>query len=111
MVYGILAVVAVVIFLWIKESKKAAQDPDIKEASELGIVIWRYRKYQEAWDKIQAIYRTYGIDNPVSNKMANEIIENLPNMNEWRRFSQRQSQKSLKSFKDLQKEYDDYLKK
>ena len=111
MVYGIIAVVIFIIIMWAKESKKAAEDPDVKEATELGIVIWRYRKYQEAWDKIQAIYRAYGVDNQLSNKMVNEIIEKLPNLNEWRRFSQRQSQKSFKSFQDIQKEYDDYLKK
>lgn len=111
MVYGIIAVVIFIIIMWVKESKKAAEDPDVKEASELGIVIWRYRKYQDAWDKIQAIYRTYGVDNQLSNKMVNEIIEKLPNLNEWRRFSQRQSQKSFRSFQEIQKEYDDYMKK
>lgn len=101
MIYGFIAVAAVVILLWIRETKKAAQDPDIKEASELGIVIYRYRKYKEAWDKIQSIYRTYGIDNPVSNKMVNEIIEKLPNMNEWRRFGEKQRQKQTQRMYDM----------
>ena len=93
MLYVLLIIAAIIILLWAKETKKAVQDPDVKEASELGILIFRYRKYQEAWDRIQAIYNAYGTDNPKAIKMANEIIEKLPNLNEWRRFSEKQCQK------------------
>lgn len=101
MIYGIIAVVLFVVILWAKETKKAAKDPDVIEASELGIVIWRYRKYQEAWDKIQAIYDAYGTDSPKSIKMANEIIEKLPNLNEWRRFGEKQCQKQSQRMYDM----------
>ena len=111
MVYGIIAVVVFVVILWLRETAKAAKDPDVIEASELGIPIWRYRKYQEAWDKIQDIYEKYGINTPTSSKMASEIISKLPNLNEWRRYGDKQLKKSMKSFSDLQKEYDEYLKK
>lgn len=109
MVYGILAVVIFIVVLWIRETAKAAKDPDVIEASELRIPIYRYRKYQEAWDKIQAIYKAYGTDSQMSIKMVNEIIESLPNLNEWRRYGDAQLKKSMKSFSDLQKEYDEYL--
>lgn len=111
MVYVIIAVVVFITILWLKEASKAAKDPDVIEASELGIPIWRYRKYQEAWDKIQAIYKAYGTDSQMSIKMVNEIINKLPNLNEWRRYGDKQLKKSMKSFSDLQKEYDEYLKK
>lgn len=101
MIYGIIAVVLFVVILWIKETKKAAKDPDVIEASELGIPIWRYRKYQEAWDKIQSIYNSYGVNNQISQKMAGEIIGKLPNMNEWRRFGARQRQKTTQRMYDM----------
>jgi hypothetical protein len=90
MVYAIIAVVVFILYWWMVETSKAAKDPDVVEASELGIPIWRYRKYKEAWDKIQAIYKAYGTQSEMSFKMADEIIENLPNMNEWRSFSSKQ---------------------
>lgn len=111
MIYGIIAVVVFVVILWLRETLKAAKDPDVIEASELGIPIWRYRKYQEAWDKIQDIYEKYGINTPTSSKMASEIISKLPNLNEWRRYGDKQCSKSFKTFHEFQKEYDEHLKK
>lgn len=110
MIYGFIAVVVVIVFLWAKEAKKAAQDPNVIEASELGIPILRYRKYQEAWDKIQKIYEAYGIDSQKSYNMVNEIISKLPNMNEWRRYGDKQLSKTKKSYQEIQKEYEEYMK-
>lgn len=110
MIYIIIAF-AVFIILWGIETKKAAKDPDVIEASELMIPIWRYKKYKDAWDKIQEIYKEFGVDSQISNNMANEIISKLPNLNEWRRYSDKQFKKSMKSFHDFEKEYNDYMKK
>lgn len=104
MVYGIIAVVVFILFWWMVETSKAAKDPDVIEASELGIPIWRYRKYKEAWDKIQLIYKTYGTQSEMSFKMADEIISTLPNMNEWRRFSDRQLGKTFDDWNSKIKE-------
>ena len=101
MIYGIIAVVIFIIILWVRETAKAAKDPDVIEASELRIPIYRYRKYQEAWNKIQTIYKQYGTDTPTSNKMVEEIIRNLPNLNEWRRYGDAQLKKSMEAFHDI----------
>lgn len=104
MVYGILAVVIFIVVLWVRETAKAAKDPDVIEASELRIPIHRYRKYKEAWDKILVIYEKYGTDSPKSDKLVFEIVSGLPNMNEWRRYGDKQLKKTSNKFNDLYNE-------
>lgn len=109
MVYGILAVVIFIVVLWVRETAKAAKDPDVIEASELRIPIYRYRKYKEAWDKILVIYEKYGTDSQKSVKLVSEIVSGLPNMNEWRRYGDAQLKKSMKSFHEIQNEFEEYI--
>lgn len=91
---GLVAVVVGLFCMWIYQTIKASKDPDVKEASTLRIPIARYRKYQEAEKKIQETYAKFGTSSNKANKIVSEIISSLPNMNEWRRYSDFQEKKA-----------------
>lgn len=84
---------------------KSMKDPDVKDASSIYMTVFRYRKYRDAYDKIQDIYKKHGTDSTYSLKKVNEIISSLPNMNEWRRYcelrSQKQKDKWIKEYDKL----------
>jgi len=100
LISSLLFIVVFVVVYWIYGAIKAAKDPDVKEATHLGMSIIRYRKYKDAFGKIQGIYEKHGLSSSASEKEVTEIISSLPNMNEWRKYSEYQSQKSTDRLKN-----------
>ena len=90
---GFAFVGAFIFAYWLYCFIKATKDPEVLEASDLRMTITRYRKYKEANNRIQEIYRTHGTNSAQANKEVDLIISGLPNMNEWRRFMDYQLRK------------------
>lgn len=100
---GIGAVVLDFLARWIYYTIKSFKDPDVIEASKLGMTITRYYIYKKMWDEIQNIYHEEGINSETDRKI-DKIIMQAPNLNEWRRFGKYQEEKSrMKMFDDLHK--------
>ena len=100
-IYGFIALFIGFFILFIYGYFKALKDPDVKEASKLGMMVTHYRKYVEADKKIQEIYDQYGSSSLKAQHLINEIICQLPNMNEWRRFSDYQFEKIKQEMNDM----------
>ena len=90
---GFAFVGALIFAYWLYCFIKATKDPEVIEASDLRMTITRYRKYKEAKNRIQEIYRTHGVNSPQANEYVDRIISELPNMNEWRKFMDYQLKK------------------
>ncbi len=90
-----LSILAVLFFIyWIYGFVKALKDPDVQEASKLHMSVKRYRIYKEIFEEQTKCYDE-GL--PVPNRM-----NDIPNMNEWRRYGEYQIQKQSESmFKEL----------
>ena len=89
---NILIVLAVVFVIgWLYQSSKSAKDPNVIEASNLGIPINRYVKYKEWSQKYKEISDRYGIDSKEAYQYMKSL--NIKYPNEWRRFNEREMQK------------------
>ena len=80
---------------------KHKEDPDVMEASSLGIPMWRYYKYKKASEEIGQIYKELGTESKTAYLKVDAIIKNLPNMNEWRRYSEFQFQKTAANMRKM----------
>ena len=58
---GLVFIVIVALITIITNMVKAAKDPDVQEASNLGIPVGRYRQYREWYDEHQRLMQQYGI--------------------------------------------------
>ena len=67
---------------------KAAKDPDVQAASNLGMSITRFRHYQRLWDEYQEYMKEHGIYSRESEEKFKEIYSQIKNPNEWRRYGQ-----------------------
>lgn len=90
---------------------KSLKDPDVIEATKIGLTIKRYYIYKKIWDEILQIYREDGI-NDKTNFKIDKLIAQVPNINEWRKFSNYQEEKYRKDsmenlFQDLKKSQND----
>ncbi|WP_099465606.1 hypothetical protein [Parabacteroides provencensis] len=89
---GLYFVIAVVVLFFIYNFIKSLSDPAVKEASDLRMSINHYRIYKKIFDEQMECHKN-GITPP---NRTNEI----PNMNEWRRYGEYQLLKSRKSMED-----------
>lgn len=98
--YGVGAVVVGLLLMLVYHIVKVFFNPsqEVKEADSLGMSVLNYRKYVEADKKIQEIYRQYGTGSNKATRMVSDIIDALPNKNEWRRFMDAETQKSKLKF-------------
>lgn len=97
-IFGILLIFGcIVICRIVKNSvhKHFHKDPDEQEAAKLGMSVTNYRRYKAAHDKIQALYKKYGLHNSLVNRDIDKIITSLPNKNEWRRFEEYKFQEGV----------------
>ena len=88
----LLIVLAFVVFILYKGS----QDPEVKEANKLMMLVTTYRKCKEVFQEHQKMMDTYGR----SSKMATDFLmsaleKNKITPNEWMRFSQYQLEKEI----------------
>lgn len=79
---------------------KSISNMDINESMRLKIPILNYIEYVEADKKICNLYRKFGVDSSNSTHIVDEIIQKLPNMNEWRIFMNDQLKKQHQSMTD-----------
>lgn len=70
----------------------ALKDEDVKEASQLRMNVRRYKLYKEIYEEQMECHRQ-------GKKIPNRMDE-IPNMNEWRRFGEYQLEKAHKSMMD-----------
>lgn len=72
---------------WIIQTIKAMKDPDVQIATDLRMSVKRYRKYQRLYDTYQAALLKYGFGSKEEeNFYKKEILPNIGNPNEWRRY-------------------------
>lgn len=105
---GVIGVMVGLIYLWVKGFIKALKDPDVHEASKLRMSVSHYKRYKEMSEQIQCIYREEGV-NYKSDEKVNDIIMQAPNMNEWRRFSEYDWEKSANDFKSRYEHLEDFI--
>ena len=63
--------------------------------------MWRYYKYKKASEEIGQIYKELGTESKTAHLKVDAIIKNLPNMNEWRRYSEFQFQKTAANMRKM----------
>lgn len=93
--------VILIMFIW--HFAKALKDPDVQKASELGMSIARYRKYQRLFDEYQNFMEMHGIDTSAANEKFKEIWKQIDNQDEWRRYSAYRAQEG--SIEEQMKKY------
>jgi len=95
------AIVVGIVGIMFYNFHKHKEDPDVMEASLLGIPMWRYYKYKKASEEISQIYKELGTESKTAHLKVDAIIKNLPNMNEWRRYSEFQFQKTASNMRKM----------
>lgn len=78
------AIVLSFILQWLYYTIKATKDPDVIASNKLGMSIRHYNKYMEIQNGLQKLYEQ-GITEGYEIK---RLIKQIPNMNEWYRFSE-----------------------
>jgi len=95
LIIGLIILIAISAIYWVYGTIKAVKDPDIQEASKLMMSIKHYRIYKEIYEEQT---KCYDNNTPFIDR-TNEI----PNMNEWRRYCEYQVKKiSEKWMSDLE---------
>lgn len=109
---GLISLVAYFLMTWTMAIIKALKDPDVQIASELRISIKRYRHYQHLFDEYQAYMDIHGVNSRASEEKFKEILKQIDNLNEWRRYCKyRESQLSVSSMYEKYKSQWDNEKK
>ena len=103
---GLFAVIIYFLFFWIQESIKSSKDPDVQAASNLKIGINHYRLYKRLWDEYQEVLKIHGIHSSKTEEKFKELFKQIPNPDEWRRFSQYMEEKQRKEM--MTEIYKDY---
>ena len=67
---------------------KAAKDPDVQAASNLGIPVGRFQQYREWYDEHQRLMQKYGIDSKEANEYFMSFLRQIKYPNEWRKYQQ-----------------------
>ena len=98
--YGIIAVIAFFILGWIVESVKAVKDPDVQKASDLRMSITNYKKYQLLYDDLQECMLKYGVNSNKVDEKFREILKQIDNPNEWRRYQKYREDKQREEMLD-----------
>lgn len=94
-VCGFIATIIIMSFNLFIHTIKAIKDPDVIAASELGMSIRHYNKYKEIQNRLKELYEK-GITEGGEIKT---LMKQIPNMNEWYRFSEYQYQLSCEKWK------------
>lgn len=96
MIYGLIIGVGLfvlfVLYKFIGSFASALKDEDVKEASQLRMNIKRYKVYKEIYEEQMECLR--------HNREMPDRMDEIPNMNEWRRFGEFQSEKAHKAMMD-----------
>lgn len=74
---------------------------DAKEAAKLGMSVDHYHKCKEADEKVMAIYKQYGTNNPTADKEVDKILASLPSIEEWRRYENYKMQESVGNMQSM----------
>jgi len=85
---GVFTILVYFLLGLITYSIKAARDPDVKAASSLGMSITRFYKYQRLYDEYQDFMEKHGSLSRASEEKFSEILKQINNLNEWRRYQQ-----------------------
>lgn len=98
----IIGVIFLLFFMY--HSIKAAKDPNVKAASNLRMTINRFNLYTRLYDEHQDCLLKYGVESQEAQLKGVEILKQVPNMNEWRRYcdyrSRMMQEERQKMFKD-----------
>lgn len=85
---GLVFIVIVALITIITNMVKAAKDPDVQEASNLGIPVGRYRQYREWYDEHQRLMQQYGIESKEASAYFASFFRQIKYPNEWRKYQQ-----------------------
>ena len=95
LVSGLLTLLIYILISIIVSIAKSAKDPDVIEASQLHIPIYRYKKYKEWNDKYMRLMDIYGEDSKEANEYFRSFWSQVKYPNEWRRYCAHQLEKQL----------------
>lgn len=88
LVIALAIVLANFIILFVRAAYKAKDDPDVQAASDLRMTLNRYRLYTRLYDEYQEYMDIHGANSKESIDKFKEIFKQIPNPNEWRRYSE-----------------------
>ena len=94
-VSGLLSVLVYILISVIVSIAKSANDPDVLEANQLCIPIWRYNKYKEWNNELTRLIDEYGADSKEVNEYFHTFFSQVKYPNEWRRYCKYQLEKQL----------------
>ena len=97
---GVFTLLTYFFMMFIPYYIKAFKDPDVQTASNLRMSITRYNLYKQLWNEYQKFMEEHGVNSNESYEKSKEIIKQIPNLNEWRRFGNYMIEKEQKARMD-----------
>lgn len=104
--YGLISVAVYILLHWIYFFIKALKDPKVREASNIGMNVSAFKKYEVLYDELQEVYRKYGTQSEEATNFFKQHVwpKVKSNPNGWRRYQEYR-------LKQYQQEFADYINK
>ena len=85
---ALLSVPAFRLLGWLAARRRAARDPELREAAQLYVRVGRRRLYKAWYEELRKTEMAHGVRSIEAERKRDELMERAPNRDEWRRCSE-----------------------